>query len=46
MLGTNLDYLAQIGPPIIKIEVGPRNKSGGARFFKFAANEYHQMVKR
>jgi len=27
-----MDYLAQIGPPAIIIEVFPRNKGGGTRF--------------
>ena len=34
-LGTNLDYLAQIGPSVITMEVFPRNESDGTRFFKF-----------
>jgi len=35
ILGTTLDYLAQIGPPAIIIEVFPRNESDGTRFSKF-----------
>ena len=35
MLGTTLDYLGQIGPPAITIQVFPRNESGMTRFFKF-----------
>jgi len=35
MLGTNLDYLARIGPPVIIIEVFTRNESDGTRFSKF-----------
>jgi len=32
ILGTNLDYLAQIGPLAIIIEVFPRNESDGHVF--------------
>ena len=35
MLVTTLDYLAQIGPPAITIEVFPRNESDRTRFSKF-----------
>jgi len=35
MLGTTLDYLAQIGPPAIAIDVFPRNESDRTRFSKF-----------
>ena len=35
MLGNTLDYLAQIGPPAITIEILPRNESDRARFSKF-----------
>jgi len=35
MLGTNLDYLAQLGPPPIIIEVFPRSETDGTRFSKF-----------
>jgi len=34
MLGTNLDYLARIGPPSITIEVFLSNKSNGPRSSK------------
>ena len=35
MSGNALDYLAQIGPPAITIEIFPRNASDRARFSKF-----------
>jgi len=35
ILGTTLNYLAQIGPPAIIIEVFLRNESDGTRFSKF-----------
>ena len=35
MLGTTLDYLAQIEPHTVTLEVFPRNESDGTRFSKF-----------
>jgi len=45
MLGTTLDYLAQMGPPAVTIEFSPRNESEHG-FLSFTAKDYHQMVKR
>jgi len=35
MLGNTLDYLDQIGPPAITIEVLPRNESDRTQFSEF-----------
>ena len=45
MLVANLNYLAQIGPPVITIEVFETRKIGHG-YLSFTAKDYHQMVKR
>jgi len=45
-LGTNPDYLVQIGPPAIIIEVFPRKESNEPCFLSFTAKHYYQTVKR
>jgi len=43
MLGTTLDYLAQIGPPAITIEVFPRNESDRTGLSSVAyAENFHE----
>ena len=51
ILGTNLDYLARIGPPAIMLEGFPRNECDGTRFSTVRSTakktkEYNQTVKR
>jgi len=45
MLRTTLDYLAQLGPPAIIIEVFLENETDGHGFLSFTAKEYYQTVK-
>jgi len=45
MLVANLDYLVQIRPPAITIEVFETRVIGHG-FLSFTAKDYHQMVKR
>jgi len=45
MLVANLDYLAQIGPPAITIEVF-ETRVVGHGYLSFTAKDHHQMVKR
>ena len=46
MLGTILDYVAQIGPPATIIEVFPRNESYGTQFLSFTAKAYKEHDQR